>query len=174
MRKTMDFNALTEYIRFIQSEFGLGSYRMAHRLFDSTFKRSRPASKDALYAFWSYLKHTFFETQHQWMEWLERFFTYYTTHTRTTIPWRFLHWAFDDDLLIFKRAGSQKSLFDCLKLFKHHPAPQNTPELFRTYVLLPRIQARLRILYQLKHELPNGIHDVFGAYLGRNLDILWR
>lgn len=175
-----DTPAFTEYIQFLQHEFAMGGGRMAHRMIETSFQceHTRPIPKRCLYAYWTFVKETLFPVSSatQWMRWLGRFFAYYRQTTQAAIPWRFLHWLFfhtSPPPLLFKRLPEDITLFQALKTFKELPAPADIPALFHKHVLLPRIQARLRVFYQYKRTLSPELCDVFQAYLRTHRELVW-
>ena len=171
------------YVRFIQTEYAISDHRLVYYAFAATFRRR--AQKGHLYAYWSFVRETFFITQDEWMRWVCRLMVYYSKHRDEAIPWRFFHWLFRNHPVfsvslftvypvMFYNELFRRSLYYYLDLFSGHPFANAIPYLYKMHVLVPQIQGRLRVLYQMKRSLPTDIAQPLEQYLSRHQDLVWR
>jgi len=178
-----DKRPFLDYVEFIQREYQISDYRMVYYLFAATFNARVP--KASLYAYWSFVRENYFSTKEEWMRWVCRLMVFYSHRQECVIPWRFFHWLFSEHPLftvslfepyyvLYGHELYNKSLYHYFDLFQNHPYPLQIPYMYKTHVLLPRIQSRIRVLHQFKQMVPADIGHVFEDYLMRHRDFIWQ
>jgi hypothetical protein len=177
-----DLDTMKEAMEFFQKEYEILPIQMAFKLYLSSFGMRR-LPKKKLEAYWEFIYTNFVKTSERWTNLIGYMLYYYHYYWLETFPWAFLKWAFEPSrchrLQLFlkihfciPRIVEPQTLREVFLMYDTRQ--ESSVYLFYRKTLQPILQNRVRVIHQLKRDLPKEVADVFTDYLTRHKELIWQ